>query len=80
MMLTFELMSLIVTAFINLGTLSYVAGTTLTRIRVVEKEIDLINCELRSFREVKEDIAVIKTQLLALSDKFSSNSKESKHQ
>lgn len=55
--------NLIVTIIIQLVTIGYVAGIARTRINHLETQLSDVKVELRDYRIIREDIAVIKSQL-----------------
>lgn len=54
------------TFLINLAMLAYVAGTYSTRIKTVERDLNRMQDEVVGLRQFKEDMAVVKSELIAI--------------
>lgn len=58
-----SLAAMAITIGVNVATLAFISGTTITRLNFAERELEKLSEELRDVRTMKEDIAVVKSIL-----------------
>lgn len=52
----------------NFAAIAYTAGVASTRLTAVEKDLEKMEQEVRDFRALKEDLAVVKSQLVSINE------------